>query len=87
MGGGGDFKKYPDLLDMFFLRSHNVEETAELWFCVGLMLLMLLLAIFQVMFLWIGKNCGQSFISQVLGVPNYGSIPQNMVCACLAVHQ
>ncbi|KAK2540872.1 protein transport protein Sec24A [Columba livia] len=32
----------------------------------------------SVMFLWIGKNCGQSFISQVLGVPNYGSIPQNM---------
>ncbi|XP_042737455.1 protein transport protein Sec24A [Lagopus leucura] len=32
----------------------------------------------SVMFLWIGKNCGQIFISQVLGVPNYGSIPQNM---------
>ncbi|KFQ20184.1 Protein transport protein Sec24A, partial [Merops nubicus] len=32
----------------------------------------------SVMFLWIGKNCGQGFISQVLGVPNYGSIPQNM---------
>lgn len=32
----------------------------------------------SVMFLWIGKSCGQSFISQVLGVPNYGSIPQNM---------
>ncbi|XP_068019535.1 protein transport protein Sec24A [Melanerpes formicivorus] len=32
----------------------------------------------SVLFLWIGKNCGQSFISQVLGVPNYGSIPQNM---------
>nr|XP_009942369.1 PREDICTED: protein transport protein Sec24A [Opisthocomus hoazin] len=32
----------------------------------------------SVMFLWIGKNCGQTFISQVLGVPNYGSIPQNM---------
>uniref|UniRef100_A0A8C3JNM4 SEC24 homolog A, COPII coat complex component n=1 Tax=Calidris pygmaea TaxID=425635 RepID=A0A8C3JNM4_9CHAR len=32
----------------------------------------------SVMFLWIGKNCGQNFISQVLGVPNYGSIPQNM---------
>ncbi|OXB60026.1 hypothetical protein ASZ78_002002 [Callipepla squamata] len=34
----------------------------------------------SVMFLWIGKSCGQNFISQVLGVPNYGSIPQNMVC-------
>uniref|UniRef100_A0A8D2MQU8 SEC24 homolog A, COPII coat complex component n=2 Tax=Zonotrichia TaxID=44387 RepID=A0A8D2MQU8_ZONAL len=32
----------------------------------------------SVMFMWIGKNCGQGFISQVLGVPNYGSIPQNM---------
>ncbi|KFO70049.1 Protein transport protein Sec24A, partial [Cuculus canorus] len=32
----------------------------------------------SVMFLWIGKNCGQSFITQVLGVPNYGSVPQNM---------
>ncbi|KGL73109.1 Protein transport protein Sec24A, partial [Tinamus guttatus] len=32
----------------------------------------------SVMFLWIGKNCGQNFISQVLGVPNYGSVPQNM---------
>ncbi|XP_030314759.1 protein transport protein Sec24A [Calypte anna] len=32
----------------------------------------------SVMFMWIGKNCGQNFISQVLGVPNYGSIPQNM---------
>ncbi|KAM9289388.1 protein transport protein Sec24A isoform 2-T4 [Morus bassanus] len=32
----------------------------------------------SVLFLWIGKNCAQSFISQVLGVPNYGSIPQNM---------
>ncbi|XP_032558491.1 protein transport protein Sec24A isoform X1 [Chiroxiphia lanceolata] len=32
----------------------------------------------SVMFLWVGKNCGQGFISQVLGVPNYGSIPQNM---------
>ncbi|KFV84783.1 Protein transport protein Sec24A, partial [Struthio camelus australis] len=32
----------------------------------------------SVMFLWIGKNCGQNFISQVLGVPSYASIPQNM---------
>lgn len=47
---------------------------------VGFMVLSL--GVFQVMFLWIGKNCGQSFISQVLGVPNYGSIPQNMVSIC-----
>lgn len=32
----------------------------------------------SVMFLWIGKNCGQNFISQVLGVSNYASIPHNM---------
>ncbi|KAM9373470.1 protein transport protein Sec24A [Phaethornis superciliosus] len=32
----------------------------------------------SVMFMWIGKNCGPNFINQVLGVPNYGSIPQNM---------
>ncbi|XP_038596522.1 protein transport protein Sec24A [Tachyglossus aculeatus] len=32
----------------------------------------------SVMMLWVGKNCGQNFISQVLGAPNYASIPQNM---------
>uniref|UniRef100_A0A8C7DSG2 SEC24 homolog A, COPII coat complex component n=1 Tax=Naja naja TaxID=35670 RepID=A0A8C7DSG2_NAJNA len=32
----------------------------------------------SVMFLWVGKNCGQNFISQVLGAPNYASIPHNM---------
>ncbi|KYO20294.1 protein transport protein Sec24A [Alligator mississippiensis] len=32
----------------------------------------------SVMFMWIGKNCGQNFINQVFGVPNYASIPQNM---------
>ncbi|XP_060621274.2 protein transport protein Sec24A isoform X1 [Anolis sagrei] len=32
----------------------------------------------SVMFLWIGKNCGQNFINCVLGVPNYASIPHNM---------
>uniref|UniRef100_A0A8C6X5L3 SEC24 homolog A, COPII coat complex component n=1 Tax=Naja naja TaxID=35670 RepID=A0A8C6X5L3_NAJNA len=34
--------------------------------------------IIKVMFLWVGKNCGQNFISQVLGAPNYASIPHNM---------
>ncbi|KAJ6667958.1 hypothetical protein lerEdw1_016279 [Lerista edwardsae] len=33
----------------------------------------------SVMFLWVGKNCGQNFISHVLGVSNYASIPHNMV--------
>ncbi|XP_034961357.2 protein transport protein Sec24A [Zootoca vivipara] len=32
----------------------------------------------SVMFLWVGKNCGQNFISRVLGVPHYASIPHNM---------
>ncbi|XP_042305939.1 protein transport protein Sec24A isoform X1 [Sceloporus undulatus] len=32
----------------------------------------------SVMYLWVGKNCGQNFISHVLGVPNYASIPHNM---------
>uniref|UniRef100_A0A8C0GIN6 SEC24 homolog A, COPII coat complex component n=1 Tax=Chelonoidis abingdonii TaxID=106734 RepID=A0A8C0GIN6_CHEAB len=32
----------------------------------------------SVMFMWVGKNCGQNFVSQVLGVPSYVSIPQNM---------
>ncbi|MBN3302571.1 SC24A protein, partial [Amia calva] len=31
-----------------------------------------------VMYLWIGKNCSPSFITQVLGVPNYTAIPQSM---------
>ncbi|KPP79102.1 protein transport protein Sec24A-like [Scleropages formosus] len=29
-------------------------------------------------FLWIGRNCSSSFLSQVLGVPNYSAVPQNM---------
>uniref|UniRef100_H3ALJ2 SEC24 homolog A, COPII coat complex component n=1 Tax=Latimeria chalumnae TaxID=7897 RepID=H3ALJ2_LATCH len=32
----------------------------------------------SVMFLWIGRNCEQTFLSQVLGVPSYAAIPQNM---------
>uniref|UniRef100_A0A8D0GZG4 SEC24 homolog A, COPII coat complex component n=1 Tax=Sphenodon punctatus TaxID=8508 RepID=A0A8D0GZG4_SPHPU len=32
----------------------------------------------SVMLMWIGKNCGHNFISQVLGVPSYASVPQNM---------
>lgn len=29
--------------------------------------------------LWVGKNCGQNFLHQVLGVENYALIPPNMV--------
>lgn len=32
----------------------------------------------SVLMLWIGKNCAQSFLTQVLGVQNYASIPQIM---------
>lgn len=33
----------------------------------------------QVLMLWVGRNCAQNFLSQVLGVQNYASIPQKMV--------
>lgn len=32
----------------------------------------------SIMFLWVGKNCGLSFFTRVLGVPNYSSISQTM---------
>ncbi|KAF3821556.1 hypothetical protein GH733_009598 [Mirounga leonina] len=32
----------------------------------------------SVLMLWVGKNCGQNFLSQVLGVQNYALIPQIM---------
>lgn len=32
----------------------------------------------SVLMLWVGKNCGQNFLHQVLGVENYALIPQNM---------
>lgn len=32
----------------------------------------------SVLMLWVGKNCAQNFLSQVLGVQNYASIPQMM---------
>lgn len=31
-----------------------------------------------VMYLWIGRNCSPAFITQVLGVQSYATIPQNM---------
>ncbi|XP_036380580.1 protein transport protein Sec24A [Megalops cyprinoides] len=31
-----------------------------------------------VMFLWIGRNCNPNFLTQVLGVPSYAAVPQNM---------
>ncbi|MEQ2282983.1 Protein transport protein Sec24A [Ameca splendens] len=31
-----------------------------------------------VMYLWIGRNCHPSFLSQVLGVPNYAAVPEKL---------
>lgn len=33
----------------------------------------------QVFYLWIGKCCNEMFIRDVLGCPNYASVPANMV--------
>ncbi|KAK6317415.1 hypothetical protein J4Q44_G00128150 [Coregonus suidteri] len=32
----------------------------------------------SVIYLWIGRNCNPNFLTQVLGVPNYAAVPQNM---------
>ncbi|KAM9729606.1 protein transport protein Sec24A isoform 2-T2 [Menidia menidia] len=31
-----------------------------------------------VMYLWIGRNCHLNFLTQVLGVPNYAAVPENL---------
>ncbi|KAG7219179.1 hypothetical protein INR49_006338 [Caranx melampygus] len=31
-----------------------------------------------VMYLWIGRNCHPNFLSQVLGVPSYAAVPENL---------
>ncbi|XP_026183967.1 protein transport protein Sec24A [Mastacembelus armatus] len=31
-----------------------------------------------VMYLWIGRNCNPNFLTQVLGVPNYAAVPENL---------
>ncbi|XP_073335264.1 protein transport protein Sec24A [Pagrus major] len=31
-----------------------------------------------VMYLWIGRNCNPNFLTQVLGVPNYATVPDNL---------
>ncbi|XP_060911399.1 protein transport protein Sec24A isoform X2 [Labrus mixtus] len=31
-----------------------------------------------VMYLWIGRNCNPTFLSQVLGVPSYAAVPDNL---------
>ncbi|KAM9846845.1 protein transport protein Sec24A [Aulostomus maculatus] len=31
-----------------------------------------------VLYLWIGRNCNPTFLSQVLGVPNYTAVPDNL---------
>ncbi|KAK7925166.1 hypothetical protein WMY93_007476 [Mugilogobius chulae] len=32
----------------------------------------------SVMYLWIGRNCNPAFLSQVLGVPSYAAVPENL---------
>ncbi|CAN9501145.1 unnamed protein product [Ophioblennius macclurei] len=31
-----------------------------------------------VMYLWIGRNCNPNFLTQVLGVPSYAAVPENL---------
>ncbi|KAM8834458.1 protein transport protein Sec24A isoform 1-T1 [Synchiropus picturatus] len=31
-----------------------------------------------VIYLWVGRNCSPSFLSQVLGVPNYAAVPEHL---------
>ncbi|XP_055082912.1 protein transport protein Sec24A isoform X1 [Periophthalmus magnuspinnatus] len=31
-----------------------------------------------VMYLWIGRNCNPAFLTQVLGVPSYAAVPENL---------
>lgn len=31
------------------------------------------------MYLWIGRNCSPNFLTQVLGVPSYAAVPENLV--------
>lgn len=38
-----------------------------------------LILVQQVMYLWIGRNCNPNFLTQVLGVPNYAAVPDNLV--------
>lgn len=59
------------------LHSYSLEGA-----CIAKINVLWLFMTLQVMYLWIGKNCGQNFISHVLGVPNYASIPHNMVRTC-----
>ncbi|CAB1413822.1 unnamed protein product [Pleuronectes platessa] len=32
----------------------------------------------EVIYLWIGRNCHPNFLSQVLGVPSYAAVPENL---------
>ncbi|XP_062392004.1 protein transport protein Sec24A isoform X1 [Sardina pilchardus] len=32
----------------------------------------------SVLYLWVGRNCNPQFLTQVLGVPSYAALPQNM---------
>uniref|UniRef100_A0A672NGM0 Protein transport protein Sec24B-like n=1 Tax=Sinocyclocheilus grahami TaxID=75366 RepID=A0A672NGM0_SINGR len=39
----------------------------------------------SVMYLWVGKCCNEMFIRDLLGFPNYASLPSNMVSVCVCV--
>lgn len=39
------------------------------------------LSVFQVFYIWIGKGCDNNFIENVLGCPDFASVPQKMVSA------
>lgn len=39
------------------------------------------------MYLWVGKCCNETFIRDVLGLPNYASLRSNMVSWCVCTHE
>lgn len=40
------------------------------------------------MYLWIGRNCNPNFLTQVLGVPSYAAVPDNLVGSpCCSSHE
>jgi hypothetical protein len=43
------------------------------------------LLMFQVFYIWVGKGCDSNFIENVLGYPDFASIPQKMVSALCCV--
>lgn len=48
-------------------------------FSIEYLMLTLLIFVLQVMYLWLGRSCNEVFIRDVLGFPDYTSIPASMV--------